>query len=65
LCFKRDKALIDNDYSFETIHNINEYGVETRESVKKVLHDWNMTVQFWMANYVYKRVPTKFQKTAG
>ena len=47
-------------YSFETVHNIDEYGCETATTVKTVLHHWNMTVQYWMANYIYKRVSLKF-----
>ena len=43
-------------FNFNTIYNIDEYGVETAPTVKKVLHFWNETVQYWMANYVYKRV---------
>jgi lysophospholipid acyltransferase 7 len=42
-------------FNFNTIHNIDEYGVETSPTVKQVLHTWNETVQYWMAAYVYKR----------
>jgi lysophospholipid acyltransferase 7 len=28
-------------------------------TVKTVLHHWNMTVQYWMATYIYKRVTPK------
>jgi hypothetical protein len=48
-----------NHYSFKAVNNINEYACETSLTVKQVLHHWNMTVQFWMANNVYKRVPIK------
>ena len=41
------------------MNNIDEYGCETSLSVKQVLHHWNMTVQYWMASNVYKRVPMK------
>lgn len=47
------------DLSFKTVHNIDEYSVETETTVKRVLHCWNMTVQWWMANNVYKRIPFK------
>ena len=49
----------NNELSFETVHNIDEYYCETEVTVKRVLHYWNMTVQWWMANYVYKRIPFK------
>lgn len=45
--------------NFETVHNINEWGCETSPTVKNVMHHWNMTVQYWMASFVYKRVPFK------
>ncbi len=44
------------DYDFNTIFNIDEYGVEMKPTVKTVLHTWNKSVQFWMAAFVYKRV---------
>lgn len=46
----------DKTFNFNAIHNIDEYGVEMAPTVKSVLHTWNETVQFWMANFVYKRV---------
>lgn len=41
---------------FNTVYNIDEYGVEMKPTVKTVLHTWNKSVQYWMAAYVYKRV---------
>ncbi|CAF0874634.1 unnamed protein product [Brachionus calyciflorus] len=55
-----DKKLLKSaDFSFDCINNIDEYKCETAKTVKDVMHYWNMTVQFWMANNVYKRVPLK------
>lgn len=51
---KKDLDAVEFDY--KTIHNIDEYGVETAPTVKAVLHTWNETVQYWMAQNVYKRV---------
>ena len=48
-----------DELSFETVHNIDEYNCETEVTVKRVMHYWNMTVQWWMANYVYKRIAFK------
>ena len=45
--------------SFKTVNNIDEYKCETAPTVKLVLHYWNMTVQYWMASFVYKRVNLK------
>ncbi|KAK0162097.1 hypothetical protein PV327_008462 [Microctonus hyperodae] len=44
---------------FETIHNINIWGVESCYLVRKAMKHWNTTVQYWMANYVYKAFPYK------
>lgn len=53
------KSLKSSEYSFDAINNINEIKCETALTVKEVLHYWNMTVQYWMASFVYKRVPLK------
>ena len=46
-------------YNFEAVRNIDPYGVEFAGTVREVLRTWNMTVQYWMANTVYKRLPFK------
>merc|ERR1711928_184790 len=45
-------------YNFETIHNIEEYATEFYD-VRGSLKSWNMTVQYWLAMNVYRRVPVK------
>ncbi|CAG5124357.1 unnamed protein product [Candidula unifasciata] len=45
------------DYNFETIHNIDIYGCELAPTTKQGLRSWNMTVQYWLANYIHRRVP--------
>ena len=44
-------------YNFEAIHNIDEYGVECVPTMREALKCWNMTVQFWLASTVYRRLP--------
>ncbi|XP_045138233.1 lysophospholipid acyltransferase 7-like [Portunus trituberculatus] len=44
------------EYSFETIHNIDEYGADFTPTVRAGMRCWNMTVQYWLANNVYKRL---------
>lgn len=52
------KGNIDGDtHSFSTIHNIDIYGVEMAPTMKYAMKKWNMTVQWWMATYVYKKMP--------
>lgn len=43
-------------YDFETIHNIDEWKCESALTVKEVLRYWNMSVQYWMATCVYRRI---------
>lgn len=47
------------EYDFETVHNLDIYGCELAPTVREGMRAWNMTVQYWLANYVYKRVPFK------
>ena len=47
------------EYSFETVHNLDLYGCELAPTVREGMRAWNMTVQYWLATYVYKRIPVK------
>ena len=40
------------------MHNIDEYGVETVTTMREALKTWNMTVQWWLASNIYKRIPS-------
>ncbi|XP_066935922.1 lysophospholipid acyltransferase 7-like [Clytia hemisphaerica] len=46
-------------YDFETTHNINITNVELAPTMRSAMKDWNMTVQWWMATYVYKKLPVE------
>ena len=41
--------------NFETVHNIDEFGAESVPTMREALRTWNMTVQYWLVNVVYKR----------
>ena len=56
LIFSYEQAPNTIGYDFETIHNIDEWKCETALTVKEVLRYWNMSVQYWMATCVYKRI---------
>lgn len=43
-------------YDFETVHNIDEYGCDVTPTVREGMRGWNMTVQYWLAHHVYKRL---------
>jgi hypothetical protein len=45
------------EYDFETVHNIDIWGCELAPTTKQGLRSWNMTVQYWLATYVHRRVP--------
>lgn len=43
-------------YDSEAVHNIDEYGAEFVPTVREGMRCWNMTVQYWLAVFVHKRV---------
>ncbi|KAL8569620.1 hypothetical protein ACOMHN_057187 [Nucella lapillus] len=51
---KKEKAVT---YDFETVHNLDIYGCELAPLTRQGLRSWNMTVQYWLATYVHRRVP--------
>nr|CAB3263671.1 lysophospholipid acyltransferase 7 [Phallusia mammillata] len=55
------------EYGFETIRNINPYGCDFTPTVRLGMRNWNMTVQWWLANYVHRRWPNSLKqfKIAG
>ncbi|XP_015595369.1 lysophospholipid acyltransferase 7 isoform X2 [Cephus cinctus] len=57
-----DKAMKEA-LDFETVHNINFWGVESCVLVRTAMKMWNTCVQYWMATCVYKRFPYKPLRT--
>ncbi|KAH0546357.1 lysophospholipid acyltransferase 7 [Cotesia glomerata] len=49
----------DEKMDFETVFNIDWWGVEKSYLVRTAMKRWNITVQYWMATYVYKVFPWK------
>ncbi|XP_006897358.1 PREDICTED: lysophospholipid acyltransferase 7 isoform X2 [Elephantulus edwardii] len=45
------------EYDYETIRNIDYYGTDFTVRVRDCMRCWNMTVQWWLSQYVYKRAP--------
>ena len=61
-CFSnKKKSYSSESYSFEAVHNIDEYRVETVSTFREALRTWNMTVQYWLVVNVYKTFPAKGQ----
>lgn len=48
--------------SFDTIRNIKPGGSEWSSTVRDGMRSWNMTVQWWLANYVHKRWPNHLKQ---
>ncbi|XP_006000687.1 lysophospholipid acyltransferase 7 [Latimeria chalumnae] len=47
------------EYDYETVRNIDCYNTDFCVKVKHGMRYWNMTVQWWLAQYVYKNAPVK------
>ncbi|KAK3591316.1 hypothetical protein CHS0354_028424 [Potamilus streckersoni] len=44
-------------YDFETVYNLDIYGCELAPTTREGLRSWNMTVQYWLASCVHRRLP--------
>lgn len=44
-------------YDFNTIWNLKKLVCEFNPSIRQCMRDWNCSVQWWLANYTYKKVP--------
>lgn len=44
------------EYSYETVKNLDIYGCELAPTTREGLRSWNMTVQYWLAAMVHRRV---------
>ncbi|XP_012258883.1 lysophospholipid acyltransferase 7 [Athalia rosae] len=60
---KNADKLKSEDIDFETVHNINTWGVESCTNVRVAMKMWNTCTQYWMANCVYRRFPHKGLRT--
>ena len=49
-------------YSFATIQNIDPYGCDFSPTVRLGMRNWNMGVQWWLANYVHQRWPASLNQ---
>ncbi len=56
VAFSEDQAPEGISYNFETIRNIDTYLCELAPTVREGIRGWNMTVQWWLASHVYKRL---------
>lgn len=47
-------------YDFNTIWNLKKIVCEFHPSLRQAMRDWNCSVQYWLANYTYKKVDSKY-----
>ncbi|KAM8927431.1 membrane-bound acylglycerophosphatidylinositol O-acyltransferase MBOAT7 [Pelodytes ibericus] len=52
-------AKLEIAYDYETVKNIDCYGTDFCVKVKDGMRYWNMSVQWWLAQYIYKNSPVK------
>lgn len=53
------KCLKKDYYSFETIRTIKIFEVEFSPSMANTMKSWNITIQWWMATFVHRKLPFK------
>jgi lysophospholipid acyltransferase 7 len=46
-----------HEYDFETIQNMKEYEFETCLTLRESIWHWNLCIQHWMVENIYKRFP--------
>lgn len=49
----------EKSFNFDCVKSIDIIKVETISTVRGATRIWNMTVQYWIAEYVYRRFPIK------
>ncbi|WAQ97686.1 MBOA7-like protein [Mya arenaria] len=52
-----EKDVCHMEYEFETVHNLDIWGCELAPTTREGLRSWNMSVQYWLAAYVHRRLP--------
>lgn len=49
------KSLPNILYNYTTVQNLSIWGCEFAPTVRESMKSWNCSVQYWLANYFYKR----------
>ena len=52
-------CFIEEDIDFTTIQQLNVWPIETMTRATGAMQHWNMSVQYWMYSYVFKRFPIR------
>ncbi|KAG5880750.1 hypothetical protein JTB14_030575 [Gonioctena quinquepunctata] len=51
------------EYDYTTIHCLNPYEADFVPTMREAMKHWNITIQYWLATYIYKRFPYKKYRT--
>ncbi|KAJ8913222.1 hypothetical protein NQ315_016165 [Exocentrus adspersus] len=51
------------EYNYETIRCVNPYESDFTPTMREAMKHWNITIQYWLATYIYKRFPFKKLRT--
>ncbi|KAH3747043.1 lysophospholipid acyltransferase 7-like [Dreissena polymorpha] len=54
------KDVCHQEYEFETVHNLSIRGCELAPTTREGLRSWNMSVQYWLAACVHRRLPRSY-----
>ncbi|XP_028137199.1 lysophospholipid acyltransferase 7 [Diabrotica virgifera virgifera] len=51
------------EYDYETIQSINPYESDWVPTMREAMKHWNITIQYWLATYIYRKFPYKKYRT--
>ncbi|XP_054762558.2 lysophospholipid acyltransferase 7-like [Lytechinus pictus] len=60
-----EQELARSDYDYETIHNIGAYMCDCTTTFRDAVRWWNMSVQWWLKNFIYVRCPLRAWSTSA
>lgn len=60
---QQSEDLAKTNYDFETVHCIDPYKSDFVPTMREAMKHWNITIQYWLASYVYKPFPYKKYRT--
>ena len=57
ISFSQSKDPKAVEYDYETVHNLSIWGCELAPTTREGLRSWNMSVQYWLAACIHRRLP--------
>ncbi|XP_071477788.1 lysophospholipid acyltransferase 7-like [Diadema antillarum] len=59
------KDIDPSDYDYEAVHNISGYMCDMTTTFRDGMRWWNMSVQWWLKNFIYFRCPVRAWSTSA